>query len=374
VSRVRTFLLGSLFLLSPIFFWPDWGDSVREPKLYLIIALGLLVLVTQLLDPRRAVRMGKNAPRSVLALFAYAVIRNSVSDAPFLAAFRDTVVFLAFLAPALELAENPESRFIENCLLAMTWINLLIGTGQLFGFDPFFMHLDRDVALIPTGFLGHRTMFGPFLAMLFGYHLAGGRYATAALCFLLACSTRSMMSLASLGAVVLAFLVLRRRYRLAFGLLVSGAIASTVAFRFRYDILLFSDKGRFLAWEFTFRDAMDAPVFGHGFHSFSLLFANKYILFMKMKWNQAHQEMLQAFFELGLVGVFFISWMLADFFGAATWREARSPAREGWLLVCVAGMANSLANFPFHVAPLAFFSLCGWVCTVSNRAKIPADA
>ncbi|MGZ3651073.1 MAG: O-antigen ligase family protein [Bdellovibrionota bacterium] len=372
LRRVRVFVACLALLAAPIFVWPGWGDSIREPKFYLVLGLGIITLVLQLLEPRHAWRIYRGTPPSILCFFGYVVFRSAVNP-PLLAAARDALVFMAFLAVALELSECVDTKLADFCLWAVTGMSVVYGVFQLVGIDPIFSHLDPGVARIPTAFMGHRTLFGPLMVMLGAYHLSRRRYKSVIVCLLMALAARSSMTCISALAVAIAWLWIRRKHYAAATLAAGSFLAGLVAILNLDRFPVINGSGRLMAWEFTFKDAMETPIFGHGFHSFAKLFSPKYDLFMNMHWGQAHQELLQAFFEWGIVGVFFVSWMFSDFIAGILRDSRRSPSREGWLLVCVAGMANAMGNFPLHIAPLALFTLCGWLCTCANSQAGYAD-
>jgi len=71
------------------------------------------------------------------------------------------------------------------------------------------------------------------------------------------------------------------------------------------------------------------------------------------KWEQAHNEFLQVFFETGLVGIFILFAFIVNLFKRFI-RYAWGSQETLVLMACfVAILINSVGHFPFHVARLA---------------------
>lgn len=252
----------------------------------------------------------------------------------------------------------------------MKWLailNIIYGGIQLLGFDPIFSNYEPSTAHIPVGFMGHRTLYGPLMVMLASYHLVHKSKNLASGCLLMALAAQSMMTIFSIIVGGLVFLFLHRKFLLAAALGCGSALTAMAGILFGNHFSLFSDKGRYLAWQLAIQDSFEAPWLGQGFQSFQKIFAVKYQLLLGHHWNQAHQELIQVFFELGIVGLGFVYWMLADFIVRVK-KRSFSSGQEAWLLICVVGLANSMGNFPLHIAPLALFTLCGWVLVTRKPA------
>jgi hypothetical protein len=365
VQALRRHLLCGLFFLLPLFVWPRWGDSVREPKFYLLWATGALFLVLQVAEPRKTFALWARVPWSALFFLFYVIVHSLFFQSAWQAAWNGFLL-LATLAIALEFLALGENAELDSAMRWLAYINIFYGCLQIADIDFLFSSTQLRIAHTPSGFMGHHTLYGPLMLMLMAYHLPRKAHKTALACLLMALATRSAVTVFSAVICGVVYFWLHRKYLTVWLMSMSALLVGALGFLNRESFTFFSDTGRLTAWRLVFLESLDAPWLGHGFDSFAKFFAFKFQLILVRPWNQAHQEILQLFFELGLVGVFFAYWIFADFAIGARKRDL-TPHAEAWLLVCVVGLANSLANFSFHIAPLALFTLCGWLLVGSSQ-------
>ncbi len=329
--------------------------------------LGSIFLLLQAMDFRASAQLWGSVPRSLFVFVAYVGVHSLFYQTPS-GALLHLLLLIAPLGVALELLREGDSRVVEKTMRALALINIFYGCLQIMKVDPIFESYAQTNPHIPLGFMGHRTLYGPLMVMLAGYHFPRRAYKTALACLVMAIAARSAVTLLSVFACVATILWLRRRYSTLVVVGLLGLLGGVIGFTLRHKIDFFADKGRFSTWALAFSESLTAPWFGHGFLSFAKIFGFRYQIIQGMPWHHAHQELLQVFFELGIFGLLLVGWMLRDLFVRAR-RRGLDTGEEAWLLVCVAGLANSLANFPLHIAPLALFTLCGWIVLARRNPR-----
>ncbi|NUM88450.1 MAG: O-antigen ligase family protein [Bdellovibrionales bacterium] len=333
------------------------GDSVREPKLFAMIGLSFVALVT--LWRRR--KTTRRWPVYVLAFSAYATANSLVlfpSLVPLLALWCG---LLLALETAAAVQENP--RHTRLLLEGLTWFLLGFSLLQQLEMDPVFRHDVPFLHRLPTGFMGQHTLHAAFLAVCASFHLAGRRWwplAAALGTMFLAKSTMAALGfLAALGFWVWLHPHWRRRAA-AGGTLALGTAGAWLWWHGGF----LQDSGRLEVWRKTAELAWEKPLLGHGFHSFQEIFPRVYLSSTNHYWQQAHNEILQVFFELGAVGVLLLSLILAELWDSLSSFPRRQDALSSpalpWALVTVCLMVNSLGSFPWHMPPLAMLGTVGF--------------
>ncbi len=356
--------IGGLLAVSLSIWAVENGDSVRDPKYWALVGWGT---VGWAIGGWRVVARW----RSVAALFLYSVLQGWALSPPTLAWEAAGAVVGAW-GGALFLIERQiwKNFWFERVLRVLAWFLVSFSILQMMGIDPIFDHVDPRVAKLPTGFLGHQTIHGAFMALLAVYFLPRSQWALGIGCVFVVLATKSSFSLLALLAGLGAWGILRGpRHWLRWIFLVGGlaAVAMTVLIR-HPTFKFFNDSGRFVVWQQVVKGAWDSPVFGHGFHSFSQVYPLKYQILIDRNWIQAHNELLQAFFELGFVGLALIGWVLSDFILGLIRVRQGDGEKVAWACVAVAGLVNSMGNFPLHIAPLGLLTLTG-ILLVSSSSE-----
>lgn len=339
-----------ILILLPLLVFP-WGDSVREPKLFAMIGLAPLAAYCLMV---RNIRI--EWPVSAL-LFAAAATLNGIflvpSLVPILALWCGLILSLA---GACAVVDHP--RQTRALFEGVTWFLLAFSVLQKLDWDPIFQHNDPFLLRIPTGFMGQHTLHAAFMACCACVHLANRRPAPFLAAFVTVHLAQSTMAMVGLGAAGCFWIWLHPgwRKRLVGGLTV-GAVLLVILIWIKGVPESLHHSGRLEVWRKTAEFAWEKPIFGHGFHSFSEIFPKVYVSRTNHFWQQSHNEILQIFFELGAVGVLFLSLMLAQFWdGLHQLTKRDTPLTEPetpWALVGICLIVNALGSFPWHMPPLA---------------------
>ena len=118
-------------------------------------------------------------------------------------------------------------------------------------------------------------------------------------------------------------------------------------------------SGRTVVWGEAFEKAKEAPFLGHGLGSWRMWATEVNRVTKSQRATfQAHNEALQMFFELGLIGLGIACWwglMLA--FGV--WQDVREwrPAHIMWAGVLIVAIVNSVGSPTFHLPTQATVAL-----------------
>jgi exopolysaccharide production protein ExoQ len=116
--------------------------------------------------------------------------------------------------------------------------------------------------------------------------------------------------------------------------------------------------GRTVLWAVAFSMSMERPWLGHGIYSFKSLIP----ALGPFAANEAHNELLQPFFEYGLVGVGIVIALYASFLRQA-WRTPVSELRTLGLVILIFSLVHGLADtvpigLSYHLWLMAVVSLC----------------
>lgn len=122
-----------------------------------------------------------------------------------------------------------------------------------------------------------------------------------------------------------------------------------------------SNAFRLLVWDSTLKGAKDDPIFGVGIGNYQINIplyegaALKTTDWTELRYlDNAHNEYLQALFELGIAGVFCLLWFLLEIFitGIRSIKDAQEDAHNIiWNIALMAGIASALiaALFTFNL-------------------------
>lgn len=266
---------------------------------------------------------------------------------------------VALIPAALIVGEVIRKNLKSSWVLAgIAWLALAQGVfafGQVLGIDPLFPNIEPLFKNKALGTFGHHTVLAPFLALGFTYFLANARWKLSftLLAFLLL--TKSSMGVGA--ALVGALYVLWRhnqRVGLIAGVLAALGILGGFALFPSAEVLSFS--GRMAVWPAAFEGVLQSPVLGHGPGSYlekHELWGLGFRGVAHMSWDQVHMEYLQTWIEQGIIGLLIV---LGGIYWLMVHAQKLHPVYGAWVVVLA---ANSLANFPMHIA--SFGLIAGWL-------------
>lgn len=267
-----------------------------------------------------------------------------------------SLVACIFLIPLI-FEINKES--VINIILLACAGNSLVALAQLFGFHPFWPLGGSWVINPEMGFLGHPTMFGPLIvcgvACALYNGLAGNKkwLLLAAFFAVQTCLTASVMSVVSLGAVLITYLYFMSNKKWAF-LLLFLSILSCVALELFVPRAM-TDTGRMFWWKQAIGLIKESPLFGYGigtWAAYAPLIAKKTGETSPV-FSQMHNDYLQLFFELGLIGIGLLGWAFYEVIQNAV-KAIKLDASDIRFFAIFVGLGiNSFGNFPIRIAPLA---------------------
>lgn len=341
-------LAGSSLLVLPFV-----GDTIREPKWLWLWACAALAVFFFL--------QGRAWPR--LPFGAWAVLAYALIQPYFFSPVAVVWPFTLGLLSLVLLSLVPVGLKGERILLAAVWLQGALGTFQRFGWDPIFFRFPEAEAHLPVGFIGQATLFGAWMAAMAWYWAGHRRWVTFLFCSACAFATESAFTgfawLAGMGACLL----WRSRWAgITYFSLLGGGAALAVS----SGAVYFWDNGRYLAWKMILAAWSRRPWFGYGLDSFHREFPFLQG-FSGPRWHQAHSEPLELLFGGGIVGWILALWML----GHLWLRRKQWWGREEclpWFLALVAVFANSIGNFPLHIAPTALLFAMAYFRLISRVA------
>ena len=269
----------------------------------------------------------------------------------------------------------------------------LFGYLNLWGLYPWMSFIQADQVGRPMGFLTHPNYWGSFVALgvPIVWSLCGVLPALALALMIVASYSATPVVAVACGIVLLAWPHLSRRWRYGF----VGAAASVVTAVITVHEWRLS--GRWENWAAAWPELMRYPVIGQGLGSWRI-WADHTNTKLSMQTGQpsifatlqAHNEVYQLWFELGLIGLFLVAlWGLqaglaawvtwtADDRGDALLRSASPrwyapgfiPLERAWVAVLVIGLVNSLGSPVFHLPGQGAIVLFALACCQAEAARI----
>jgi len=387
----RLFVGAGLIALPFIFAISAPGEGMREPKARALVFLVGMAL-SLVLAKRFSWALGAGAALCyVSALFVSPLFP-----------YEELLVFTAALLSCFFFVK-PQKDHVEH-FLEMLEIGALLCAFyamvlQLKGADPLLKVYEGYDFRRVSVFFGQHTLYGPFCAAGFASALLRGRFFRAALLFapIIAISA----SFTYLSAAVATSIFCIHRFGktailsvTAFALLLLLGFGITVFTGKNVKAEALNDNGRFALWSITYRISSARPFKGHGFATFRdqfPIFQSKDLrlqngikdeqvspearevlrqaeeLWLRSGWFfAAHNEFLQAYYELGLPGVFVSVWLLVSFLMA--WIQGERTS-DDWALLAIffSFMANCLGNFPLHLVPQALIPLWAFALVTGAR-------
>lgn len=421
--------LTPLSYIEPWIFHIDMADAFTIPKRFItqISALALMLSYVGELLVRKKIRIRRCRHAWAFALFLlWALISLSYSPS-FHAGVREIIRWgcygIIFFSAVNELHSTARRESIIPAVIIPASIASLFALAQFFGCDPSLLrggtqkiystmgnpnHLASYLAIsLPIGCCGWLSaspgrknsalLFSFFIVGTAALLITGARGGWAALC------GGVIVSMAILQWPIPRFHLLASVITLAV-LIVFFALPSPVN---RYDtgaLNKFSElagipreglpslsKGgsawRMMVWKIGGRMGKEHPWHGSGIGSFNLLYLDHLAEFLKVPENRsyiplaeggidyAHNDYLQVWIELGLIGLALLAWFLISLTVNGFTCARRS--REGnWitgalLAGCVAFLLEATVSFPFHLwsSAVTFFIFAGAVASADSHEQ-----
>ena len=285
------------------------------------------------------------------------------------------VYFLMFLSVQ---SLNITKDSFKSLLNIMVWCALVMSGYVLlqnFGWDQFFTKRIGDEFIqvtkpITVGTLGNSTIVSPYIAMIIPLALYLRRYLTAIVLICAVVATQSAMAMGAMIVSLLAYSCLRWKIRGVFWVFLALVLSLSVLNGIRVlkpaifkemTNKISNDNGRTLVWtgivksmketEFGMVTKSRYPYTGLGIGSFPILMKQE----LKTHFDKAHNEYLQIFSEMGIIGLFLF--LAAIGYMVKTAIFSLNPEIDALLssFLCVALVA--LGSFPWQIAPIIYLTI-----------------
>ena len=362
-------LLATLVIPAPYarFGWPLLERAV--PIMWMVAA-GLLLISARI----------ARASWPFALLLVWAGIRAMYHQFP----LRSLQVLLLFLMAGVLYAaarELPDkwARRVGWAILAGVGFEFILGGFNTMRIYPWMAWISPEHISKPMGMLTHPNYWGSFMALGLPLAWAYLGIPAAALVFILILKTVSggPVICAAVGAAVMAWPLFGRLAKFAVVAIGAGSIVGVMTL---HEWRL---SGRSEVWSAALPEIMRWPILGQGLGQWRQ-WAEDYNrelgkFFVTL---QAHNEPLQLWFELGVIGLVIAALWVAQGFVAArvVWRAAptailpgppwqwgRAPVERAWVAIVAVAAVNSLGSPLFHLMPQAIIALFA-------LARVQADA
>lgn len=392
MKKIELILWGAGFFVLPfIFSTSSFFEQMREPKAHFLVLLAGLAISIKLME-KVSVPIGIGAALCYISAFFVSPFFPESAILTLTAAL--VSCFTVAHARKHHVERGLEIFEISACICAA--YAMLI---QFKGIDPLFTMIPGHDFRRVFVFFGQHTLYGPFCVAAMASALFNHRFYRA---FLLAVPIPFIdASFTYLSfSVVVGFFLVFRFGKVAFfsiailGLVLSSLYAVSVKRQDYVKIEPLNDNGRFPLWRLTYRIARARPFVGHGFGAFP----NQFPAFQSKDIRQQnglidenfseetkklfqdgdelrkrsgffvspHNEILNAFYELGILGVLMCLWIMGLF---AVYFYFGPKQNTDWALAAIffSFCANSMGNFALHLIPQALIPLWAFVA-VTRRA------
>lgn len=341
----------------------EWGYMIQE--LFFRYGVFTLFLVSLFLNPLRITNLKWEA---VLVIFIIGASFFSDFGTQERRAILNVITGVLFIKIVADNVETSSVKAFAYPMLAIVLLNLTLATFQYFGKDPLFIgppnmgpldaiigfmrvkaHLATLAAIISPLLIG----FSPWLLLLALPLIAVGNSSAAVAAFVASCG-------------LYAWLKLPRRL---FWLVCTGVILCGFFYIFKYDAPGGDFGHRFEVWQMTLdRTLHSNPLIGNGIGSFAKWAPHTAQATTQepLIWLWAHNEYLQAFYEIGIIGILIIVMIIRklvlDFI-----RHKDNYHVQILFLPVLSILIISFLHFPFH---LARFVIPCLFCVAIFKARV----
>ena len=363
-----------LLLATLVIPWPytgfGWPLLERAVPILWMVAAGVLLLASRI----------ARASWPFALLLVWAGVRGMYHHFP----LRTLQVLLLFLMAGLLYAaarELPDkwARRVGVAILIGVGFEFILGGLNAMRIYPWMAWISPEHVSKPMGMLTHPNYWGSFMALGLPLAWAYLGIPAAALIFILILKTVSggPVICAAVGATVMAWPLFGRLAKFAVVAVGAGSIATVMTL---HEWRL---SGRSEVWSVALPEIMRWPILGQGLGQWRQWAedynreAGKFFVTL-----QAHNEPLQLWFELGVIGLGIAAlWVLQGVLAArVVWRAApaailpgpawqwgRAPLERAWVAVIAVAAVNALGSPIFHLMPQAAVALFA-------LARVQADA
>ena len=259
--------------------------------------------------------------------------------------FGSAVAGIAFLAVITSNIEAKHIRLIHKllsviCLLSTAWVFL-----NYFGFDPYTLIINKKIptgsfaAWRPPGSLGNPIHSGALIASTIVF-VRPYLWIFPVLALLLLGSTLPMIC-AFVAVSVYYCYKAKKPKLLYFPFAILVILAASLLLGHFGSASVFYGTDRVQAWKHLV-SIMGFDLNGNGFGYVTTVFSESFK--GSQPFIQMHNEWLEAYAILGILGVLVCSWVVLPIF-----KDKGHPALNACLISL---FVNSLGNFTFHIAPL----------------------
>lgn len=387
---VKRLFAGAGIIFLPFVFAIGVPDEMRVPKaqaLALMAAIYCACLVFKKIDP-------------LLGIFA-AYVSVSARFASTAVQFEDIIYFWGAIGSCFWVANASDEHIHDglNIFEAIASIAAAYSILQICGKDPIMTYYPWAESFRPTVMFGQHTIYGPFAVAGFMVALFRRHWFVAPLLLFPIIVINSSFTFLSLAVGVGIWTVYTYRKavpHIAVMLVIIGALAGALYPNEKHEIM--DDKGRFRLWKQTLTLSYRHPIIGYGFGTFKDIYpifqlpalrkANGIVdesltpqarAFMEEAHQltgngngvfvSPHNDLLQAFFELGGIGVLLLVLMFLRFCFLIR-DKLYLPVYQLMLAMLLGFCANSFGSFPFRLVPQALIPLWIYVVVVSRSDRI----
>lgn len=294
---------------------------------------------------------------------SYALLQWILKDYQFWGVLPLAVLF-GLLGAAAYFRSITDLYFFGTCLIWFGVFQALVAIPQWYGIHWLYMPLDQWTNGIPLGTLGQHTLLGSFMLCCLPPALWRGRYLLAAIILFTALITKSSMTYAGLGAILVLFVWHKANIKYAAAVALAGIIPmlfGLVFFGCKYEI--FCSTGRSTFWPLAWQAFLKAPIFGHGLGYWGHIEAPHNIgIINGAVPYQTHNEYLQLLVNWGLVGGIGAVVALGEFLLKLrpTWYHA---------VVC-AVLVNMIGQFSQQIPGVAFIFVILWTSCMRGEMQL----
>jgi O-antigen ligase len=262
--------------------------------------------------------------------------------------------------------QKEEVKLIALGIFWGSFVNALYALLQTQGIDYIFTRV-KGQDFIPVGFSGQQTIFGPWcvVGMMAAIYLR--RYWALLLFIPIIILCGSSFTFLSLFAGLAFWIIFGMGIQGAAFVLIPAIIAALFLTQLSPELL--NPQGRFELWQNVITQGMKSPFFGRGIGTYPI-YAGALQTEASAKMNgvfmQAHSDIIQFFFECGIVGLCLLAWVFFDFL-KALFRFWFIPEVALFASIVFVLAVNSLGSFPMRLAPHGVLALCSLVAVVSFR-------